>query len=125
MISPSAYQRIMKPNLIQKGLAGKALMINLSKLKPEIERVCRALPVRRLAVFGSALTDDFGPLSDVDILVVFDTAGNIDRFDMYFELKERLEEVLGRAVDLTVDKPFRNPIFRDRFEKTRTIIYER
>jgi len=100
-------------------------MINLAKLKPEIERVCRTMPVKRLGIFGSALTKEFGPGSDVDVLVVFDTDGNIDLFDAYFELKERLEDVLGRKVDLTVDKPFRNPIFRDTVEKTRTVIYER
>jgi len=100
-------------------------MINLSKLKPEIERICRAMPVKRLGVFGSALTEGFGPGSDVDVLVVFDTAGNVDFFETYFELKERLEELFGREVDLTVDKPFKNPIFRDSVEKTRTVIYER
>ncbi|MEW6348415.1 MAG: nucleotidyltransferase domain-containing protein [Thermodesulfobacteriota bacterium] len=100
-------------------------MIGLSELKPEIERVCRTLPVRRLGVFGSALTENFGPMSDVDVLVVFDTAGNTDLFDAYFELKERLEEVFEREVDLTVDKTFKNPIFRDRVENTRTVVYER
>jgi predicted nucleotidyltransferase len=35
-------------------------MIDFKKFKPEIERVCRALPVKRLGVFGSALTQEFG-----------------------------------------------------------------
>lgn len=100
-------------------------MINFSKLTPEIERICRTLPVKRLGVFGSALTKDFGPRSDVDILVVFDTDPKTDLFEKYFELKERLEALLGREVDLTVDKPFKNPIFRNSVEKTRTVIYER
>jgi len=100
-------------------------MINLSKVKPEIERVCRVLPVKRLGVFGSALSEDFGPESDVDVLVAFDTAGNVDLFDAYFELKERLEGVFGRKVDLTVDKPFKSPVFKESVEKTRTVIYER
>ncbi len=100
-------------------------MINLAKLKPEIERVCRTMPVKRLGLFGSALTKEFGPDSDVDVLVVFETGGNVDLFDACFELKERLEDVIGRKVDLTVDKPFKNPIFRDTVEKTRTVVYER
>ena len=100
-------------------------MIDLSKLKPKIERICRTMPVKRLGIFGSALTKEFGPSSDVDLLVVFDTDGTVDLFDVYFELKERLEDVLGRKVDLTIDKPFKNPIFRDTVEKTRTVIYER
>ncbi len=100
-------------------------MINFTELKPEIERICRTLPVKRLGIFGSALTEKFRPGSDVDVLVIFDTDGNVDLFDAYFELKERLEDVFGRGVDLTVDKPFKNPIFRDTVEKTRTVIYER
>ena len=100
-------------------------MIDFSKLKPEIERICRTLPVKRLGVFGSALSEDFGPRSDVDVLVVFDTDAKADLFEKYFELKERLETLFGREVDLTVDKPFKNPVFRDSVEKSRTVIYER
>jgi predicted nucleotidyltransferase len=100
-------------------------MIGLSKLKPKIEDVCKTMPVKCLDVFGSALTKEFRPGSDVDILVVFDTDENIDLFDAHFEVKERLEAVFRRGVDLTVDKPFKNPIFRDAVERTRIAVYER
>jgi len=100
-------------------------MIDLTKLKPEIERICRLLPVKRLGLYGSALTPSFSPSSDVDILVVFDSDENVDLFEKYFELKEQLEKIFGREVDLIVDKPFRNPVFWERVEKTRTIVYER
>jgi predicted nucleotidyltransferase len=100
-------------------------MIDYKKLRPAVERVCRELPVKRLGIFGSVLTQEFGPQSDVDVLVVFDADVEVDLFEKYFELKERLEKVFGREVDLTVDKPFKNPIFRESVEKTRTIIYER
>ena len=100
-------------------------MLDLIKLKPEIERVCRLLPVKRLGFFGSALTRSFAPDSDIDVLVVFDSDEDIDLFDKYFELKERLESIFEREVDLVVDKPFKNPVFRESVEKTRTIIYER
>lgn len=62
-------------------------MIDLIKLKPEIERVRRVLPVKCLGLFGSALTQNFGLRSDVDVLVVFDSDESIDFFDKYFELK--------------------------------------
>lgn len=100
-------------------------MIDLQKIKPEIERICRVLPVKRLGLFGSALTRSFAPNSDIDVLVVFDSDENIDFFDKYFELKERLESIFEREVDLVVDKPFKNPVFRESVEKTRTTIYER
>lgn len=100
-------------------------MIDLTKLKPEIENICQKLPVRRLGLFGSALNQTFSPSSDIDVLVVFDSDENIDFFSKYFELKEQLEKIFNREIDLVVDKPFRNPIFRESVEKTRTIIYER
>jgi uncharacterized protein len=83
------------------------------------------MPVKRLGVFGSVLTTDFKPESDVDVLVVFDADSKTDLFNKYFELKERLEKLFEREVDLVVDRPFKNPIFKDSVEKTRTVIYER
>ena len=100
-------------------------MVNILQIKPQIERVCAKLPVKRLGLFGSALTGDFSSTSDVDVLVVFDLSEDIDLFDKYFELKEELEKVFGRQVDLVVDKQFKNPVFRESVEKTRTIVYER
>ncbi|MDE0172468.1 MAG: nucleotidyltransferase domain-containing protein [Defluviicoccus sp.] len=43
----------------------------LSVPKTELAVFCRAHGIRRLAIFGSALRDDFGPESDVDVLVEF------------------------------------------------------
>ena len=100
-------------------------MVDLSKVRLEIERVCQRLPVKRLGLFGSVLTPEFNSSSDVDVLVVFDSDQSIDFFDKYFDLKEQLEKVFGREVDLIVDKPFKNPIFGAAVEKTRTVIYER
>lgn len=100
-------------------------MLDINKVKPEIERVCRKLPVKQLGLFGSALRRDFSPNSDVDVLVIFDAGENIDLFEKYFELKEQLEEVFKRKVDLIVDKKFKNPVLRDAINRTRTVIYER
>ena len=100
-------------------------MIDIEKFKPAIEQVCRRLPVKRLGLFGSALTPNFSQSSDVDVLVIFDSGENIDLFDKYFELKEYLEKIFKRKVDLVVDKNFKNPIFKETVDRTRTVIYER
>jgi predicted nucleotidyltransferase len=100
-------------------------MIDIEKLKPEIERICRRLPVKRLGLFGSALSQDFSQSSDIDVLVIFDSGENIDLFDKYFELKEQLEEILQREIDLVVDKKFKNPVLREAIDRTRIVIYER
>ena len=100
-------------------------MIDIERIKPEVERVCRRLPVKRLGLFGSALRQNFSQSSDVDVLVIFDSGENIDLFDKYFELKEQLEVVFKRQVDLVVDKKFKNPVLRESIDKTRIVIYER
>jgi len=100
-------------------------MIDIERIKPEIERVCQRLPVKRLGLFGSALGKNFSQDSDVDVLVIFDSGENIDLFNKYFELKEQLEEIFKRDVDLVVDKKFKNPVLRDTIERTRVVIYER
>lgn len=117
--------RTLKNIVSIEGIGNTIVMINLSEFKPEIERVCRTLTVIRLRLFGSALTKDFAPDSDVDVLVVFDSDEEIDLFNKYFELKEELTKIFNRNIDLVVDKPFKNPIFRESVEKTRTVLYER
>ena len=100
-------------------------MINIEQIKPEVEQICRGLPVKRLGLFGSALGRNFSRTSDVDVLVIFDSGEDIDLFDGYFELKEQLEKIFRREVDLVVDKKFKNPVLRESIDRTRVVIYER
>ena len=100
-------------------------MIDIEKVKPEIERVCRHFPVKRLGLFGSAVSRDFSQTSDVDVLVIFDAGENIDLFDTYFALKEKLEKIFEREVDLLIDRKFKNPVLRESIDRTRIVIYER
>jgi len=100
-------------------------MIDVEKIKPEIEQICRRLPVKRLGLFGSVLSQNFSQSSDIDVLVIFDSDESIDLFDKYFELKEQLEKIFQREIDLIVDRKFRNPVLRESIDKSRTIIYER
>jgi len=76
-----------------------------------IAELCRSHGVRRLVVFGSVLTEHFDPAdSDVDFLVEF--AEDVpSRFDAYFGLKEGLEELLNRPVDLVTTRALENPYF--------------
>lgn len=64
----------------------------------QIEAFCRRWAISEFAVFGSALRDDFGPSSDIDVLVTFspDAEPVPDRQKM----REELEVILGRSVDL-------------------------
>ncbi|HEY6797121.1 MAG TPA: nucleotidyltransferase domain-containing protein [Kineosporiaceae bacterium] len=91
---------------------------------PQIEDLCRRYRVRSLHAFGSVLTDSFDPArSDVDFLVEFDDAASIDYVDAYFGLKENLEQLLHRPVDLITTTSLRNPYFRNQIMRTRQSLY--
>ncbi|HAS31475.1 MAG: DNA polymerase subunit beta [Microbacterium sp.] len=73
--------------------------------------VCRARGTRRFRVFGSAVEDRFdAERSDVDLLMEF-MPDVQDPFDAYFGLKEDLEKLFARRVDLVMTKALRNPYF--------------
>jgi predicted nucleotidyltransferase len=97
-------------------------MLDIEKTRAEIGSLCENLRVKRLDIFGSATTDDFRPDSDVDVLVQFERdSGGL--FDRYFELKERLEKILRRTVDVVVEDAITNPYFKLEVERTRKNVY--
>lgn len=76
-----------------------------------IAALCRHYGVRRLAMFGSAASGTFDPTdSDVDFLVEFEQ-DTTDGFGSYFGLKEELESLFSRPVDLVMPDALENPYF--------------
>lgn len=78
--------------------------------KDEIAEFCRRNRIRRLALFGSVLRDDFTPQSDVDVLVEFEPDARVGL--RFFALEEELASILGRKVDLNTPG-FLSKYFRD------------
>jgi predicted nucleotidyltransferase len=76
----------------------------------KIAEFCRKHHIRKLAVFGSALRDDFGPQSDVDVLVEFDPE-HVPGL-AFFTMEAELSEIFGRKVDLNTPN-FLSSDFRD------------
>jgi uncharacterized protein len=70
----------------------------LSIPQERLRTFCEWHHIRKLALFGSVLRDEFGPESDVDILVEFEP-GHVPGFD-FFVIQDELSELLGREVDL-------------------------
>ncbi|HYH47046.1 MAG TPA: nucleotidyltransferase domain-containing protein [Thermoanaerobaculia bacterium] len=97
-------------------------MLDREALRSAVAALCQRLGVRRLDLFGSALTADFRPDSDVDVLVEFDRTGG-DLFNRYFELKEQLEALVGRPVDLVMADAIKNPYFKAAVEAQREQLY--
>jgi len=77
----------------------------------EVAAFCRRHGVRRLALFGSVLRDDFTPASDVDVLVEFEP-GHVPGL-AFFAMEAELSAILGRRVDLNTPG-FLSRYFRDR-----------
>ena len=85
--------------------------------------LCRQFGVRRLELFGSAASSAFDPqASDFDFIVEFgDRTSGL--FDDYFGLKEALEALYGRPVDLVMAGAMRNPHFVRSANATRRLVY--
>ncbi len=95
---------------------------NISIPPNSLEAFCRKWRIRELALFGSVLRDDFGPDSDVDVLVSFDDDAPWSLWDL-IAMRDELSEVLGRPVDLVEREGLRNPFRRRRILETRQVIY--
>jgi predicted nucleotidyltransferase len=80
-----------------------------------IEEFCRRHHIKRLAFFGSILRDDFGPTSDIDVLVTFEP-GATPGFG-FIGIQNELSELLGHPVDLhtpaSLSKYFRKEVLRE------------
>lgn len=87
-------------------------------------RLCRTHGVKRLEVFGSILREDFDPAqSDVDVLVEFDSAV-ASSFTNFLGLKEALESLFERPVDLLELSAVRNRRLRHYIEQSKSPVYE-
>jgi uncharacterized protein len=76
-----------------------ALPVALDLPDEAIAAFCRRWRITELALFGSVLRDDFGPDSDIDVLVTFDPEARWSLFD-WVDMNDELEALLGREVDL-------------------------
>ena len=86
-----------------------------------ITELCRRHRIRRLALFGSILRDDFAPDSDVDLLVEFEP-GATPGFG-FFGIQEELSTILGRKVDLNTPG-FLSKYFRDEVPREAEVLYD-
>jgi predicted nucleotidyltransferase len=81
---------------------------------------CRRRHINRLAVFGSATRDDFGPDSDVDVLVEFED-GHVPGLD-FMTIERELSEALDHHVDLITPK-FLIPRIREQVLSSIQVLY--
>ena len=100
-------------------------MIELGVDKERLARFCRQWKIVELALFGSALREDFGQESDVDVLVTFAADAEWSLLD-HFRMEQELAELVGRDVDLVTREGIeasRNWIRRREILRTARTIY--
>ncbi len=73
--------------------------VNLDIPKKQLAEFCKKNHITKLSFFGSSLRDDFGPDSDVDVLVEFEAEAHVGLIG-FAGLELELSEILGRKVDL-------------------------
>lgn len=66
---------------------------------PKIEAFCKKWQIVEFSLFGSVLTDEFRPDSDVDVMVKFAPEARVGLFKL-MDIEEELEEIVGRKIDL-------------------------
>ena len=87
-----------------------------------IREFCEKWGIIEFALFGSVVRDDFGPDSDIDVMVRFDP-GRPSLGFKYFHAEDELRQLFGRDVDLMEFGPIENPYRRISIERDLTTIY--
>lgn len=92
--------------------------------KAEISAACAQFGVEKLELFGSGTTCQFDvAASDLDFLVTFTPIARRRAFDNYFGLREFLEGVFGRPIDLVTEGSLRNPYLIREIAQSRELLY--
>jgi len=95
---------------------------NIDVPMERIVEFCLKWKVRRFSLFGSVLREDFGPDSDVDVLVSFEPDSTWDLLDLV-DMRDELTALFGREVDLVEEEGLRNPFRRSSILSTRQVVY--
>jgi uncharacterized protein len=103
------------------------LHVHLMKISDKnletIKKLCAKYQVKSFSAFGSVTRDDFNEQSDIDFVVDFDEKDPIRYTDLYFELKENLEKLLQRQIDLIEERGIKNYFFKKELKDTKVLIY--
>lgn len=103
---------------------GNPLNAQVERKQQELIALCRQYSVQRLAIFGSAVREDFDPeRSDFDFLVEFQSIPAGSYAEAYFGLLEGLEKIFCRRIDLVVESAIKNPYFRESVQRSQTSLY--
>lgn len=89
--------------------------------RESLSETCRRYHVRKLALFGSVLREDFRADSDIDVLVAYEPGAQMSLFN-HFGLDRELEQLFGREINLISKRGLR-PLLRKDVLRTAATIY--
>lgn len=98
---------------------------NIDIPQEALSEFCRRWQITEFALFGSVLREDFGPASDIDVLVQFSPAARHSLFDLV-TMQDELSTLFGRHVDLVSRRGLessRNPLRRRAILGSAEVIY--
>lgn len=98
----------------------------MNLIESNIERLrflCLRHKVGKLFVFGSVLSNRFNADSDIDLIVDFNEVDLSEYADNYFTLKDELEKLFNRKVDLLEEQAIRNPFFKKSIDQQKRLVY--
>jgi predicted nucleotidyltransferase len=88
-------------------------------------KLCKMHDVKKIYVFGSAVTSEFDPVtSDIDMVVEIGEKDPLQKGEMLMRLWDMLEDFFKRKVDLLTDQPIKNPYLKSSIERTKVLIYD-
>jgi predicted nucleotidyltransferase len=88
----------------------------------EIKEFCQKYGVEEFALFGSVLRDDFGPDSDIDVMLKFKPGHGFTFFNTP-EIQDDLKRIFGRPVDVIEKGRIRNPFRRQGIMSNYRVVY--
>jgi len=98
-------------------------MTLIEQYRPSIITLCKTHHVAQLFAFGSVLRDDFNTQSDIDLIVYFDIPKVYGYVNNYFDLRQSLEKIFNRPVDLLEGQAIKNPYFQQTVNATKQLVY--
>jgi predicted nucleotidyltransferase len=96
--------------------------IRITLPQEKIHNFCQKWKISEMALFGSVLSEDFRPDSDIDVLVSFKDDAGWGLFD-FVDMLDELKAIFGRKVDLVEKDSLRNPFRRETILSGNEVIY--
>ncbi len=101
------------------------MQLIIEKRIDDLKSICQTLKIKRLYIFGSAVSEEFNDRSDIDFLISFDDNLSVEEYtNNYFSLHYKLKELFNREIDIVTERTLSNPYFIESINETKKLIYE-